>query len=170
MVHSGFRRIGNLCFINQFSNKWQWLASTASNKKSAKIPYDISWFYPKKTFFQIIKIKVNSNAWMTLKSPVVIFKALKSLQPQWPPWPQQPQWPQWPRQPHFIKKYTGSDDLIIPSTQMTNISPFLWNGSSKIQYFTDIWHSFCQRLLRPADVIFLKTGWRNTKFIISWSH
>ena len=51
MVHSGFRRIGNLCFINQFSNKWQWLASTASDRKSAKIPYDISWFYPKKRFF-----------------------------------------------------------------------------------------------------------------------
>jgi hypothetical protein len=26
--------------------------------------------------------------------------------------------------------------LIIPSTQMTTNSPFFWNGSSKIQYFT----------------------------------
>ena len=112
-----------------------------------------------KIFFQNIKIKLNSNAWMTLKSSVVIFQALKPLQPQWPQWPQQPQWPQWPRQPHFIKKSTDPDGLIIPSTQMTNTSPFLWNGSSKIQFFTDIWYPFCRRLWRPANVTFLKTGW-----------
>ena len=93
---------------------------------------------PRKTFFQNIKIKLNSNAWMTLKSSVVIFQALKPLQPQWPQWPQQPQWPQWPRQPHFIKKSTDPDGLIIPDIQMTNTSPFLWNGSSKIQFFTKI--------------------------------
>ena len=124
---------------------------------------------PQKTFFQNIKIKLNSNAWMTLKSSVVIFQALKPLQPQWPQWPQQPQWPQWPRQPHFIKKITDPDGLIISSTQMTNTSPFLWNGSSKIQFFTDIWYSFCRRLLRPADVIFLKTGWWNTNVQSSWT-
>ena len=131
------------------------------------------WYFmilPQKTFFQNIKIKLNSNAWMTLKSSVVIFQALKPLQPQWPQWPQQPQWPQWPRQPHFIKKSTDPDGLIIPSTQMTNTSPFLWNGSSKIQFFTDIWYFFCQRLLRPADVISFKTGWWNTKVQSSWSH
>ena len=59
---------------------------------------------PQKRFFQNIKIKLNSNTWMNLKSSVVIFQALKPLQPQWPQWPQQPQWPQWPQQPHFIKK------------------------------------------------------------------
>ena len=90
---------------------------------------------PKKTFFQMIKIKVNSNAWMTLKSFVVIFQALKPLQPQWPQWPQRTQWP---RQPHFIKKSTDPDGLIIPGTQLTNTSPFLWNGLSKIQFFTKI--------------------------------
>ena len=125
---------------------------------------------PQKRFFQNIKIKLNSNTWMNLKSSVVIFQALKPLQPQWPQWPQQPQWPQWPQQPHFIKKSTDPDDLIIPSTQMTNTSPFLWNGSSKIQFFTDIWYPFCWRLLRPADVIFLKIGWWNTNFFNSWSH
>ena len=36
------------------------------------------------------------------------------------------------------KKITDLDDLIIPSTQMNNTNPFLWNGSSKIQFFTDI--------------------------------
>ena len=97
--------------------------------------------YTQKNFFQNTKIKLNSNALMTLKSSVVVFQALKLLQPQWPQRPQQPQWPQWPQQPHFIKKITDPDDLIIPSTQMTNTSPFLWNGSSKIQFFTDIWYS-----------------------------
>ena len=89
---------------------------------------------PKFFFSQNIEIKLNSNAWMTLKTSVVIFQALKPLQPQWPQWPQQPQWPQWPQQLHFIKKFTDPEGLIIPSTQMTNTSPFLWNGSSKIQF------------------------------------
>ena len=131
--------------------------------------YDISWFYPQKPFFQNVKIKLNSNAWMTLKSSVLIFQALKPLQPQWPQWPQQPQWPQWPQQPHFIKKIIDPDDLIIPSTKMTNTSPFLWNGSSKIQFLTDIWYSFCWRLLRPVDVIFSNTACWNTNFQTSWS-
>ena len=30
------------------------------------------------------------------------------------------------------KKFTGPDDVVIHSTQMTNTSPYLWNGSSKI--------------------------------------
>ena len=94
---------------------------------------------------------------MTLKSSVVIFWVISPLQPQWPLWPQQPQWPQWPRQPHFIIKIPQHDGWIIPSAQMTNTSPFLWNKSSKIQFFTDIWYPFCQRLLRPAYVTFLKT-------------
>ena len=62
----------------------------------------------------------------------MIFQAIEPLQPQ------QPQWPQWPRQPHFIKNFIQPDGWIIPSTQMTNTSPFLWNGSSKIQFFTKI--------------------------------
>ena len=125
MVHSRFRRFGHFCSINKFSIKWHWLTSTASNRKSAKIYFMI---LTKKTFFQNIKIKLKLNAWMTLKSSVVIFKALKPLQPQWPLWPQ---WPQWPQQPYFIKKFTDPDELIIPITQMTNTSPFLWNRSSK---------------------------------------
>ena len=52
MVHSGFSRVGNLCFTNQFSNEWQWLTSTASDRKGAKIQYDISWLNPKKLFFK----------------------------------------------------------------------------------------------------------------------
>ena len=105
---------------------------------------------------------------MTLKSPIVIFQALEPLQPQWPQQPQHPQWPQWPQQPHFIKKFTDPDGWIIPGTKMTNNGPFLWNGSSKIQFFTNIWHPFCRRLLRPADGTFLKTGWWNTNEWLLW--
>ena len=118
----------------------------------------------------LCRFQKNKQKLMTLKSSEVVFQALKFLQPQWPQRPQQPQWPQWPQQPHIIKKFTNPEGLIISSTQLTNASPFLWNGSSKIQFFTDIWSPFCWRLLRPADVIFLKTGWWNTIFFTSWSH
>ena len=112
--------------------------------------------YCGKTFFQNMNIKLISNAWMTLKSSVVIFQTLKPLQPQWHQWPQQPQRPQSLCQPHFIKEFTDPDGLIIYNTQMTNTSSFLWNESSKIQFFTIVWYFFCQRLLRPADIIFLQ--------------
>ena len=157
MVHSGLKRFENLCFINQFSNDWQWLNSI--------------WYFmiqPQKTFLNI-KIKSNSNAWMTLKSSIVIFQAFESLQPQWPQWPQQPQLPQWPRQPHFIRRSTDPDGMIIPSTQITNTSPYLWKCWSKIKFFIDISYSFCQRLLRSANVIFLKTGWWNANFQPYWT-
>ena len=36
MVPSGFRMFGDLCFINQFSKKLHWLASTAPDRKGAK--------------------------------------------------------------------------------------------------------------------------------------
>jgi hypothetical protein len=39
---------------------------------------------------------------------------------------------------------------------MTITDPFLWNGSSKIQIFTDIWYLFCWKLLRPTYAIFWK--------------
>ena len=38
----------------------------------------------------------------------------------------------------FHKKNTDPDGCIIPGTKMTNTSPFLWNESSKIQFFTNI--------------------------------
>ena len=47
---------------------------------------------------------------------------------------------------------------------------FLWNGSSKIQIFTDIWYLFCWRLLRPTYSIFLKTGWWNSNGKTPWTH
>jgi hypothetical protein len=57
-----------------------------------------------------------------------------------------------------------------PCHKMTNTGPLLGIGSSKIQFFTDIWYSFCQRLLRPAYVTFLKTGWWNANAQTSEIH
>ena len=71
---------------------------------------------------------------MTLKSSVVIFQALESLQPQWPLQPQQPQQPQWPQQPHFIKYFTHFDGWIIPSTEKANISPFFGMDHQKSNF------------------------------------
>ena len=104
---------------------------------------------------------------MTLESSVVIFQALELLQPHWPHRPLQPHWPLQPLKPYFTKKLPDPDGWIIPGTKMTNTGPFLWNGSSKILIFTEIWYSFCRRLLRPADVIFLKNGCGTQKFPIS---
>ena len=39
----------------------------------------------------------------------------------------------------------------------------LWNGSSQIQFFTDIWYPFCQRLLRLVDVTFFENWWMKLK-------
>ena len=55
-------------------------------------------------------------------------------------------------------------------TKMTNRSPFLCKEQSKTQFLTDIWGLFCQRLLRPACVTSLKTGWGNSNVKTSWSH
>ena len=161
MVHSRFRRFGHFCSINKFSIKWHWLTSTASNRKSAKIYFMI---LTKKTFFQNIKIKLKLNAWMTLKSSVVIFKALKPLQPQWPLWPQ---WPQWPQQPYFIKKFTDPDEWSSLLPKWPTPVPFC--GIDHQKFFTDIWYSFCRRLLRPANVIFLKSDWWNTNVQTFWT-
>ena len=65
---------------------------------------------------------------MPLKSSLVIFQALEPLQPQWP---------QQPLKPYFIKRLPDLDDWIVPGAKMTNAGPFLWSGSSKIQFFTD---------------------------------
>jgi hypothetical protein len=47
---------------------------------------------PKNISFQNIKRKLNSGTWMIVKSSVLIFQALKPLQPQGP------------QQPQFVKK------------------------------------------------------------------
>ena len=58
--------------------------------------------------------------------------------------------------PFFLKQLPDLDEFIPRGTKITNNGPFLWIGSSKIQIFTDIRQSFCKRLLRAANVTFLK--------------
>ena len=94
----------------------------------------------------------------------------KPLQPHWPQQPRQPHWPHQPHQPYFLQEIPDHDGLIIPGTKMTNTGPFLWNRSSKIQFFTDIWYLFCWRLLRSGYVTFLKTGWWNSNDRTSGIH
>ena len=54
----------------------------------------------------------------------------------------------------FHQKNTDPDGWIISSTQMIKTSPFLWNASSKIIFFT-----LCWRLLRSVRLIrFLRSG------------
>ena len=74
----------------------------------------------------------------------------ESQQPQWRQQPQWPQWPQWPWQPLLIKNLGELDVSINSSTKMTYPGLSMWNGSSKIHYFIDFWHSFYLRLWRPC--------------------
>ena len=75
--------------------------------------------------------------WHDEKLTAVIFQALKPLQPHWPHRPLQPRWPLQPQKPYFTKELPYSDGWIILGTKMTNSCQFLWNSSSKIQFFTD---------------------------------
>ena len=43
----------------------------------------------------------------------------------------------------------------------------IWNGSSKIQYFIDIWNSFCWRLWRPWMLLSTKSKGHKSNFRIS---
>ena len=101
--------------------------------------------YPNEAEFNILDERIENSS-------VVNVQTLEHLQPHWP---LQPLWTYQPLQPYIIKELSDPDGCIIPGTKMTNTGPFLWNGSSKIQFFTDIWYLLCQRLLRPAYVTFL---------------
>ena len=104
---SGFRRFGYLSFINQYSKEQHRLASTASDRKGAKLQDDISWFYPhffssthqsKAEFKDLDDTEVFSSDFPGLISAAISMTSMA----------QQPQWPKWPQQPHFIKKKYSS--------------------------------------------------------------
>jgi hypothetical protein len=86
----------------------------------------------------------------------------------------------WPQQPltenkikfkvifhDSVKEFVFQNIKSPISSKITRTGPFLWNGSSKIQIFTDIWYLFCCRLLRPTYATFLKTGWWNSNSLTS---
>ena len=76
---SGFLSSGNLCLF------WPHAASTASDRKIAKIQHEFSWFCRKKFFpkhqnIAILLIKLlNLRTWMTLMTSLVLFPDLKNL-------------------------------------------------------------------------------------------
>ena len=110
----------------------------------------LSFFFSKQQNKVILVLKpMNSRTWMTMKSSVVISRPKNPLQPHWP---------QQPLRPYFLKKLPDPDGPIITDTKITNTGNFLWNGSSKIQFFTNIWHPFWQRPLRPCEVKKVSNG------------
>ena len=81
LMLSGFLSSGNLCLIHHLKLFWPHTASTASDRKGAKIQHEFWWFC-QKIFFSKHQNKVlkllNSRIWKTLKSSVVIFQALET--------------------------------------------------------------------------------------------
>ena len=55
LMFSGFLRSGNLCLINELRLFWPHIASTASNRKDAKIQQEFLWFC-EIIFFQNTKV------------------------------------------------------------------------------------------------------------------
>ena len=55
LMLSGFLSSGNLCLIHNLKLFWPHAASSASDRKGAKIQHEFSWFC-QKSFFQNIKI------------------------------------------------------------------------------------------------------------------
>ena len=110
---------------------------------------------------------LNYRTWMTLKTSVVIFQALETSAASLTSaasatslastasFPQKMSWSWWCDHHWHQNDQSGH---------------FLWNGSSKTQYFTNIWYPFWQRLLRLAYVTFLKTGWWNSNAQASGIH
>ena len=81
---SGFLSSGNLCLIHYFKLFWPHTASTAFDRKGAKMQHEFSWFFKKnfpKYQKKVISVPgfLNSRTWMPLKTSVVIFQALKAL-------------------------------------------------------------------------------------------
>ena len=70
---------------------------------------------------------------MPLKSLVVIFQALKPLQPHWP---QQPHWLQQPLQPYFIIELPVPDVWIILALALNwlILVPFCWMDHQKYTF------------------------------------
>jgi hypothetical protein len=55
------------------------------------------------------------------------------------------------------KKNTELDVSINPYNKMTYPGLLMWDGSSKIHYFIDFWHTFSWRLRRARNINKIKT-------------
>ena len=91
----------------------------------------------------VIKL-LNSITWLIVKTSEMIFLALDTSAASMT------------SKASFLKKLPDLDDSIPPWHQNEKNNAFLWMGSLKIYIFTDIWHFFYRRQLKPANITFLK--------------
>ena len=112
---------------------------------------------------QIIEFK-------NLEDSAVIFQALETSPASLMSVAWQPHWPQQPLKPNLLKKLPDPDGLMITGTKITITVNFLWNGSSKIQFFTKTWRLFCRRPLRLLEVKKVSNGGSGINSHYSGSH
>ena len=168
MVPSSFRRIAHLCFINQFSKKWHWLASTASSGRVSDISKKLGFLrsipqigtcigHLDSGDDQIIRISIFLMKWGCLG--------------HWGHWGCWGHWGHWGSRGFKAWKnhYWG-----LQSHPGVWIHLYFYVLKKRIlgrimKFQIKFWHLFCWRLLRPANAIFLKTGGWNTNIRTSWS-
>ena len=163
MVPSGFRRCGYLCFINQFSKKMTSAGLSSLRVSDISENLDFWWSIPQKGTGighlgarddQIIKI---SNFFLM----------------KWGCWGH---WGCWCCWGHWVWVLRPGKPLLRTSEPSRHLNSALFLYFEKknlrriMKYHIEFLHLFCQRLFRPAHVIFLKTGWWNTNVQSSWSH
>ena len=109
---------------------------------------------------------------MIQSSRSVIFLMKWGCWGHWGHWGCWGRWGHWGCRSFKAWKTTTEDFRIIQAFEFSFIFMF-WKKvvlSRIMKYHIDFLHLFCQRLLRPAHVIFLKTSWWNTNVQSSWSH
>ena len=155
MVGSGFRSSGHFSFIHQLSKKWHRLASTASDRKSA----NISEKFHKKGPVMVILVPG-----MIQPSQSVMFLMKWGCKGHWGHGGRWGCRGHWDYEGSKVWKITTEDFRVIQVLEFSFILMFwkkYWFGRF-MKYHIEIYHLFCQRLLRPADVTFLKTGGWNS--------
>ena len=85
---------------------------------------------------------LNSIIWKPLKSSVVIFQALETSSASLTSAASATSAASTASKWQFPQKKSDPDCLIIIDIKISNTGYFLWNGLPKIQFFTNIWHSF----------------------------
>ena len=141
----GFLSSGNLCLIHHL--KLFDLTHPQRPPTEKVLKFNISFDDSVKRFFfskhqnKVLKL-LNSRIWKPLKSSVVIFQALETFSASLTSAASATSAASTASKCQFPQKKSDPDDLIITGTKITNTDHFLWNGSLKIQFFTNIWHSF----------------------------
>ena len=70
LMLSGFLSSENLCLIHYLKLFWLHTASTASDRKGAKVQHEFSWFIKKNIFFKTSK-------WSAISPKIIEFKNLE---------------------------------------------------------------------------------------------